>query len=138
MGFFSRLVSGLKNTKKSFSEKLKFVFTGNEIDESFFEELEFILISSDLGTSTTEDILDELRNQVKQQKLKKTDECKEVLKDILKNILNANDIEEFSYPLAIMVVGVVLSIVSCVNYTVKAIKVLSAKPEEKAEETAEK
>ena len=106
MGFFSRLVSGLKNTKKSFSEKLKYVFTGNEIDESFFEELEFILISSDLGTSATEDILDELRNQVKQQKLKKTEECKEVLKDILKNILNANEREEFSYPLAIMVVGV--------------------------------
>ena len=106
MGFFSRLVSGLKNTKKSFSEKLKYVFTGNEIDESFFEELEFILISSDLGTSATEDILDELRNQVKQQKLKKTEEWKEVLKDILKNILNANEREEFSYPLAIMVVGV--------------------------------
>ena len=106
MGFFSRLVSGLKNTKKSFSEKLKYVFTGNEIDEDFYEELEFILISSDLGTSATEDILDELRNQVKQQKLKKTEECKEVLKDILKNILNANEREEFSYPLAIMVVGV--------------------------------
>lgn len=42
------------------------------------------------------------------------------------------------FGLAILVVGVVLSIVSCVNYTVKAIKVLSAKPEEKAEETAEK
>ncbi len=106
MGFFSRLVNGLKNTKKSFSEKLKYVFTGNEIDESFYEELEFILISSDLGTSATEDILDELRNQVKQQKLKKTEECKDVLKDILKNILNANDREDFSYPLAIMVVGV--------------------------------
>ena len=41
------------------------------------------------------------------------------------------------FGLAILVVGVVLSIVSCVNYTVKAINVLSAKPEEKTEETAE-
>ena len=40
MGFFSRLVSGLKNTKKSFAEKLKFVFTGNDIDEDFYEELD--------------------------------------------------------------------------------------------------
>lgn len=106
MGFFSRLVSGLKNTKKSFGEKLKFVFTGNDIDESFYEELEFILISSDLGTNATEDIIDELKNQVKSQKLKKTEECKEVLKEILKNILNANEKLEYNYPLAIMVVGV--------------------------------
>ena len=48
MGFFSRLASGLKNTKKSFFEKLKFVFTGNDIDEDFFEELEYILISADI------------------------------------------------------------------------------------------
>lgn len=106
MGFFSRLVSGLKNTKKSFGEKLKFVFTGNDIDESFYEELEFILISSDLGTNATEDIIDELKNQVKSQKLKKTEECREVLKEILKNILNANEKLEYNYPLAIMVVGV--------------------------------
>ena len=72
MGFFSRLVSGLKNTKKSFSEKLKFVFTGNEIDESFFEELEFVLISADLGTGTTEEILDALRAEIKARKFKKT------------------------------------------------------------------
>lgn len=106
MGFFSRLVSGLKNTKKSFSEKFKYIFTGNDIDEDFFEELEFILVSSDLGTNAVSDILDELRVQVKKRKLKKTEECKEVLKEILKNILNANEKEEYSYPLAIMVVGV--------------------------------
>lgn len=106
MGFFSRLVSGLKNTKKSFSEKFKYIFTGNDIDEDFYEELEFILISADLGTNAVSDILDELRVQVKQRKLKKTEECKDVLKEILKNILNANEKEEYSYPLAIMVVGV--------------------------------
>lgn len=106
MGFFSRLVSGLKNTKKSFSEKLKFVFTGNEIDESFFEELEFVLISADIGTETTEEILDALRAEIKARKLKKTEESKEVLKEIMTNILSYNECEEYSYPLAIMIVGV--------------------------------
>ena len=106
MGFFSRLASGLKNTKKSFFEKLKFVFTGNDIDEDFFEELEYVLISADIGTSATEEILDRLRNEAKTKKLKKTDECREILKDILVEILERNEIEEFSYPLAIMVVGV--------------------------------
>lgn len=106
MGFFSRLVNGLKNTKKSFSEKFKYIFTGNEIDEEFFEELEYILISADIGAATTEEILDELRSEIKARKIKKTDESKEVLKDILKNILKENIVEEFSYPLAIMIVGV--------------------------------
>ena len=40
MGFFSRLIDGMKKTKKSFSEKMKYIFTGNEIDEEFFEELQ--------------------------------------------------------------------------------------------------
>jgi len=106
MGFFSRLVSGLKNTKKSLGEKLKFIFTGNDIDEDFYEELEFVLISADIGTQTTEDVLTSLRQEVKVRKIKKTDECKEVLKEILVNILESNECEEYSYPLAIMIVGV--------------------------------
>ena len=71
MGFFSRLVNGLKNTKKSFSEKMKYIFTGNDIDEDFFEELEYILISADIGAVTAEEILDELRDRIKAQKIKK-------------------------------------------------------------------
>ncbi len=106
MGFFSRLAQGLKNTKKSFFEKLKYVFTGNDIDEDFFEELEFVLISADIGTNATEEILDRLRAESKARKLKSTDECKNVLKEILVEILEQNEIEEYSYPLAIMVVGV--------------------------------
>ncbi len=106
MGFFSRLVSGLKNTKKSLGEKLKFIFTGNEIDEDFFEELEFVLISADLGTETTEEVLEKLRDEIKLRKIKKTEDCKDVLKEILVEILEQNECEEYSYPLAIMVVGV--------------------------------
>lgn len=106
MGFFSRLVNGLKNTKKSFSEKMKYIFTGNEIDEDFFEELEYILISADIGAITTEEILNELRDRIKEQKIKKTEDSKEILKDILKDILKETEVEDFSYPLAIMIVGV--------------------------------
>lgn len=106
MGFFARLASGLKNTKKSFFEKMKYVFTGNDIDEDFYEELEFVLVSADIGVTATEEILDKLRQEVKQRKLKKTEECKAVLKEILVEILERNEIEEYSYPLAIMIVGV--------------------------------
>ena len=106
MGFFSRLVSGLKNTKKSFGEKFKYIFTGNDIDEDFYEELEYILIGSDFGTETTENILQELREQTKKNKLKSTDECRDLLKEILIDILNKNVATNYSYPAIIVVVGV--------------------------------
>lgn len=106
MGFFSRLFNGLKNTKKSFGEKLKYVFTGNEIDENFFEELEYVLVSADLGVSTTADIIDSLREKIKERKIKQVEDSKALLKEILVEILESNEIEEYSYPLAIMVVGV--------------------------------
>lgn len=106
MGFWSRLFEGMKKTKKSFSEKLKYIFTGNDIDESFYEELEFVLISADLGAETTEYILDEIRAEAKKRKLKTTDQCKSLLKEVMQNILDENKPEELSYPCVIMVLGV--------------------------------
>ena len=98
MGFFKRLFEGNKKTKRSFAEKLKYIFTGNEIDEEFYEELEYCLISSDIGATTCEEILDELRAQVKLKKLKKTEDCKDLLKDICVEILEKNPVEEFISP----------------------------------------
>ena len=106
MGFFSRLFEGMKKTKKSFSEKLKYIFTGNDIDEDFYEELEYVLISSDIGVETTEYIIDELKERAKKDKLKKTEECKELLKEILVEILTQTKPEPLNYPCVIMVLGV--------------------------------
>lgn len=106
MGFWARLFDGMKKTKKSFSEKLKYVFTGNDIDESFFEELEYCLISADIGSETTEFILNEIRDEAKRRKLKTTDECKVLLKETMKSILDKNQPEPLSYPCVIMVLGV--------------------------------
>ena len=106
MGFFSRLFEGMKKTKKSFGEKLKYIFTGNDLDESFYEELEFVLVSSDIGSETTEYIIDELRERARQRKIKKTDDCKELLKEIMVEILQENPVEPLEYPCIIMVLGV--------------------------------
>ena len=106
MGFFKRLFEGNKKTKRSFAEKLKYIFTGNEIDEEFYEELEYCLISSDIGAATCEEILDELRAQVKLKKLKKTEDCKDLLKDICVEILEKNPVKEFTSPAVLMVAGV--------------------------------
>ena len=106
MGFWSRLFEGMKKTKKSFSEKLKYIFTGNDIDEDFFEELEFCLISADIGAETTEYILDEIRKEAKKRKLKTTDQCKDLLKETMQSILDKNVPEQMNYPCVIMVLGV--------------------------------
>lgn len=106
MGFWSRLFEGMKKTKKSFSEKLRYIFTGNDIDEDFFEELEFCLISADIGAETTEYILDEIRKEAKKRKLKTTDQCKDLLKETMQSILDKNVPEPMNYPCVIMVLGV--------------------------------
>ena len=106
MGYFSRLVEGMKKTRKSFGEKLKYIFTGNDIDEDFYEELEYILLSSDIGSQTTDEILSQLRERTKKDKIKTTDDCKTLLKSIMVDILEKNRAEEFSFPMVLMVVGV--------------------------------
>ena len=58
-GFFSRLVSGLTKTRKNIASGLDSIFHGfSKIDDDFYEELEEILIMSDIGVNTTEEILD--------------------------------------------------------------------------------
>lgn len=106
MGFFSRLVEGMKKTKKSFGEKLKYAFTGNDIDQDFYDELEFVLLSSDIGATTTEEIIEELKSRVKANKIKTTEKCREVLKEILVEILSEAEAGELNYPCVMLVVGV--------------------------------
>lgn len=106
MGFFSRLKEGLKNTKKSFGEKLKYAFTGNDIDQDFYDELEEILISSDIGSDTTQEILKQLQETNKARKIKTTDDSKAVLKEIMVDMLSRNEAQNLEFPCVIMVVGV--------------------------------
>ena len=74
MGFFDKLKSGLKKTKESFLGTVDTILAGfGKIDEALFEELEDVLISSDFGVQTTEEILKKLRESVKTKKLTEAD-----------------------------------------------------------------
>ena len=106
MGLFSKLINGLKKTKTAFSERMKYIFSKNELDDDFFEELEFVLISSDIDPSTVESIIDEMRKRAKERLTKSTEVAKGILKEILVEKLELGEKEEYSYPLCIMVVGV--------------------------------
>lgn len=110
--FFSKLVSGLTKTRNNIVSGLNSIFTGfSHIDEDFYEELEEILIMSDIGVNTTEEILDNLRAQVKEKNIKEPMECKDLLIENIKEQMyigqNAYDFEnEKSVILMIGVNGV--------------------------------
>ena len=105
MGFFDKLIKGLKRTKEAFSKKIYQLFSGRELNDEFYEELENTLISSDLGVEATEQIIEEFKDACFKNKIKKTDDAKDLLKSIMVDSINY-DIEEYSYPLVILVAGV--------------------------------
>ena len=105
MGFFSKIKDGLKKTKESFGKKLYQVFQGRQLDDDFYDELEMAFISADMGVSASSDIIENLKDEVYERKVKTTEEAKEVLKEIMVDNISF-DIPDYSYPLVIMVAGV--------------------------------
>ena len=108
-GFFKRLLDGLTKTRDNFVKNMDYVFRGfTNIDEDFYEELEEILIMGDMGVSTTENILEDLKHKVKEQKIKEPADCKQLLIDSIKEQM---DIGEAAYEFenrtsVVLVVGV--------------------------------
>lgn len=95
MGFFKKLVFGLTKTRDHVVSGLNSVFHGfSKIDDDFYEELEEILIMGDLGVATTEKIIERLKAQVKEQKIKEPEECRELL---IRSIMEQMDLGENAY-----------------------------------------
>lgn len=93
-GFFQKLIDGLTKTRDSFVKNMDYVFRGfTNIDEEFYEELEEILISGDIGVRTTEEILDDLKAKVKEQKIKEPADCKQLLIDSIKEQMDIGEAE---------------------------------------------
>ena len=91
-GFFSRLVSGLTKTRDNIVSGIDAVFGGfSQIDEDFYEEIEEILIMGDIGVSATENILESLKQKVKENHIKKPDECKELLIESIKEQMQGGE-----------------------------------------------
>lgn len=91
-GFFSRLVSGLTKTRDNIVSGIDAVFGGfSQIDEDFYDEIEEILIMGDIGVSATENILESLKQKVKENHIKKPDECKELLIESIKEQMQVGE-----------------------------------------------
>ena len=109
MGFLDKIKSGLSKTKKAVENTVGAVFTGfSQVDDEFYDELEEALILADLGVNTAMDAVEQLRSRVKEQKVKTTEEARELLKDILKEKLNVGDtaLRLTTQPSVILVIGV--------------------------------
>ena len=91
-GFFSRRVSGLTKPRDNIVSGIDAVFGGfSQIDEDFYEEIEEILIMGDIGVSATENILESLKQKVKENHIKKPDECKELLIESIKEQMQVGE-----------------------------------------------
>ncbi len=91
-GFFSRLVSGLTKTRDNIVSGIDAVFGGfSQIDDDFYEEIEEILIMGDIGVLATENILESLKQKVKENHIKKPGECKEFLIESIKEQMQVGE-----------------------------------------------
>ncbi len=91
-GFFSRLVSGLTKTRDNIVSGMDSIFHGfSHIDDDFYEELEETLIMGDLGVHTTMEIIEDLKEKVKEQHIKEPIECRELLIDSIKNQMDVGE-----------------------------------------------
>ncbi|WP_072525507.1 signal recognition particle-docking protein FtsY [Clostridium sp. Marseille-P3244] len=91
-GFFRRLVSGLTKTRDNIVSGMDSIFHGfSRIDDEFYEELEETLIMGDLGVRATENILDELKEKVKERHIKEPSECRQILIDSIKSQMDVGE-----------------------------------------------
>lgn len=80
---------GLSKTRNAFVEKVDDLFTRRKkIDEAFYEELEEILISADVGVMTVMDLIDDLREEVRKQKIEDAQDLQPILSEKLVELLN--------------------------------------------------
>lgn len=104
MGMFSKFFGALKKTKDAISKKISQIFVG-ELDDDFYEELEFVLVSSDIGTEASADIVSEVKTLAKKKKVKTEDEFKEILREAMIKLLTFEDVEP-KYPVLYTIIGV--------------------------------
>ncbi len=114
--FGVRFNKAISKTRNSINDKLDTVFENRkQIDEAFLDELEEMLISTDIGVSTTFHIIEEIRKGVSRQEIGDIGALKALMKSELLAILNASgdagvaderSIDDSIKPYVLMVVGV--------------------------------
>lgn len=108
MGFFQKIAAGLKKTRESMGQKMDALFGAfTKIDEALFEELEELLILSDVGAATSAEICEKLRARVKQEGATDAGRVRELLRDVIAEMLEGGEALHIdTKPSVILVIGV--------------------------------
>lgn len=108
MGFFENLKNGLTKTKNQFVNQIDSIFRAFvKVDEDMLEELEEILICADVGYETTEEIIERMREKIKDERISDPDTARQALKQILREMLGDSEELTVVSPLTvILVIGV--------------------------------
>lgn len=108
MGFFQKISEGLKKTRSGMMSAIRSMLNGfSRIDDELYDELEELLIMGDVGVSTAEQICTELRAQVKQRGIKDVAEINGLLREIITDMLGADEgLHLSTKPSVILVIGV--------------------------------
>ena len=107
MGFFKKIYDGLAKTRKSLSTAVDNVFKNfRKIDDEFFEELEEALILADCGALASAEIIDELREKVKKEKINEVDLIRPALIELISEKITSPSELEIKSPTVIMIIGV--------------------------------
>jgi fused signal recognition particle receptor len=110
-GFLERMKEAVTRTRENLSERIEEVVAFNkEIDRATLDDLEATLIAADLGTTTTHEVLEKLRDKADRKQIKNVDELKRLLKEELLAILKRGEASPVQrvdgVPEVILVVGV--------------------------------
>ena len=108
MSFFEKLKRGLQKTKNALFKPFADLFKSlRRIDEDLMEELEEILVCADVGATTTDEILTKLREEIKENRIKDSNDVKNSLKNIMRDMLGqGGDIQFGDSMTVILVIGV--------------------------------
>ena len=109
MGFFDKLKAGLAKTREKLADKIDELLNGStKIDDELLDELEETLIMSDVGTKTTEKLMDGLRKGVRKAEINSTDDVKKFLSNQIREILIEEQGENLNVapPYVILMIGV--------------------------------
>ena len=111
LSFFDKLKVGLGKARKDMTDKIDGLLKSySKIDEELFDDLEEILITADVGINTTMEIIDRLKDRVKEEKVSEPKEIKNLLKEEIKHTMDQSDednkLKLDPSPAVILVVGV--------------------------------
>lgn len=106
MGFFKKIFGALKKTKDNLGKKISALFTRDKIGEEFYEDLTDVLISSDVSYSTAEEIVEDLRDRMIEEKTSDKEYVINTLKEVLCDKLDEAGELEIEYPAVITLIGV--------------------------------